>query len=79
MMIDEIKQALYKADLTLQPNILLVNPSDAKAIKDAVPEIEEKIVLKESEFVEQGKAYVIDRRRWDEWANGLIYTWSGLE
>ena len=78
-MIDEIKKALYKADLTLRPNFLLVNPSDAEAIKDAVPEIDEKIVLKESEFVEQGKAYVIDRRRWDEWANGLIYTWSGLE
>lgn len=79
MTIDEIKQALHKADLTLRPNILFVNPSDAKAIKAAVPEIDEKIVIKESEFVEQGKAYVIDRRKWDEWANNLIYTWSGLE
>lgn len=79
MTIDEIKQALNKADLILRPNIIFVNPSDTKAIKDAFPEIEEKIVLKESERVEKGKAYVIDRRRWDEWANGLIYTWSGLE
>ncbi len=79
MTIDEIKQALHKADLTLRPNILFVNPSDAKAIKDAFPEIDEKIVLKESEHIEKGKAYVIDRRRWDELANGIIYTWSGLE
>lgn len=75
MTIDEIKQALHKADLTLRPNIIFVNPSDAKTIKDAFPEIDEKIVLKESDLVEQGKAYVIDRRRWDEWAKSLIYTW----
>lgn len=78
MTIDEIKQALHKADLTLRPNILFVNPADAKAIKDAVPEIDEKIVLKESDLVEKGKAYVIDRRKWDEWANAFIYTWSGF-
>lgn len=79
MTIDEIKQALYKADLTLRPDIIFVNPSDAKAIRDAFPEIEEKIVLKESELIEKGKGYLIDRIKWDEWANGLIYTWSGLE
>lgn len=79
MTIDEIKQALYKADLTLRPDIIFVNPSDAKAIKDAFPEIEEKLVLKESELIEKGKGYLIDRRKYEEWANGLIYTWSGLE
>lgn len=79
MTIDEIKQALYKADLTLRPDIIFVNPSDAKAIKDAFPEIEEKLVLKESELIEKGKGYLIDRRKYEEWANGLIYKWSGLE
>ena len=77
MTIDEIKQALHKADLILRPNIIFVNPSDAQPIKDAVPEIDEKIVIKESEFVERGKAYVMDRRKWDEWANnGFCYTWE---
>lgn len=79
MTIDEIKKALHKADLTLRPNIIFVNPLDAKAIKAAVPEIDEKIVLKESEVIEKGKGYVIDRRKWDEWANSLVYTWPGLE
>lgn len=79
MKIDEIKQALHKADLTLRPDIIFVNPSDAKAIKDAFPEIEERAVLKESELIEKGKGYVIDRRKWDEWAKSLIYTWPGLE
>lgn len=83
MTIEEIKQALHKADLALRPNIVFVNPSDAKTIKDALPEIDKKIVIKETEFVEQGKAYVIDRRKWDEWDkwanNDFGYTWSELE
>ncbi len=79
MTIDEIKQALHKADLELRPNIIFVNPLDAKTIKDAFPEIDEKIVLIESELIEKGKAYEIDRRKWDEWAKSLIYTWPRLE
>lgn len=69
MTIEEIKRELHKADLALRPNIVFVNPSDAKTIKDAFPEIDKEIVIEETEFVEQGKAYVIDRRKWDEWAN----------
>ena len=80
MTIEEIKQALHKADLSLRPNIVFVNPSDAKAIREALPEIDKNIVIKETEFVEQGKAYVIDRRKWDKWANNDFgYTWPGLE
>ena len=67
MTIDEIRQVLNKADLMLRPNILFVNPSDAKAIRDAIPKIEEKIVLKESEFIEQGKAYLMNRSQFDEY------------
>lgn len=80
MTVEEIKRALHKADLALRPNIVFVNPSDAKTIKDAVPEIDKKIVIKDTEFIEQGKAYVIDRRKWDKWANNDFgYTWSELE
>lgn len=63
---DKIIQAIRKADLTLRPSVLFVNPLDAKAIKDAIPKIEEKIVLKESEFIEQGKAYLMNRSQLDE-------------
>lgn len=77
MSVEEIKRALHKADLALRPNIVFVNPADAKTIKDAVPEIDKKIVIKETEFVEQGKAYVIDRRKWAN--NDFGYTWSELE
>lgn len=73
MTIEEIKQAIHKADLTLRPNILLVNPSDAKIIKDTIPEIDKKVVIKESEFVEQGKIYVMDRKEWEN--NVFGYAW----
>ena len=80
MTIDEIKQALYKADLALRPNIVFVNPSDAKTIKDALPEIEKTIVIQETEAMESGKAAVMNRETLEKWANNDFgYTWSELE
>lgn len=55
MTIDEIKQALHKADLTLRPWIVFANPSDAKAIKEVLPRIEEKIIIQETEAIEREK------------------------
>ena len=80
MMIEEIKRALHKADLALRPNIVFVNPKDAKTIKDAFPEIEETIVIQETKAIESGKAAVINREKLEKWANNDFgYTWSELE
>lgn len=67
MTTDEIVRAIHKADLALRPSIIFVNPLDAKAIRNAIPKIEEKIVFKESEFVEQGKVYLMNRSQLDEY------------
>ena len=72
MTIDEIKQALYKADLALRPNIVFVNPSDAKTIKDALPEIEKTIVIQETEAIESGKAIAIEREKLEVWTYGNV-------
>lgn len=72
MTIGEIKQAIYKADLTLRPNILFVNPLDAKAIKNAIPDIDKIFALKESEFIEKGKVYLFDRRKWEDWTKQTV-------
>lgn len=78
--IEKIKQALHKADLALRPNIVFVNPSDAKTIKDALPEIEKSIVIQETEAMKSGKAVVMNRGRLEKWANNDFgYTWSELE
>lgn len=80
MSIEEIKQTIHKADLALRPNIVFVNPSDAKTIKDALPEIEKTIVIQETETIESGKAVVMEREKLEKWANNDFgYTWSELE
>ena len=72
MTIEEIKQALHKADLALRPYIVYVNPSDAKAIKEALPEIEKTIVIQETDAIESGKAIAIDREKLEAWTYGNV-------
>lgn len=78
--IEEIKRALHKADLALRPIIVFVNPSDAKTIKDALPEIEKTIVIQKTEAMESGNVAVMKRETLEKWANNDFgYTWSELE
>ena len=70
MTIEEIKRALHEADLALRPNIIFVNPSDAKVIKEALPEIEKTIVIQETEAIKSGKAIVIEREKLEAWSYG---------
>ena len=69
MTIEEIERAIHKADLALRPNIVFVNPSDAKIIKDALPDIEKTIVIQETEAMESGKAAVMNRETLEKWTN----------
>lgn len=70
MSIEEIKQAIHKADLQLRPWIVFANPIDAKAIKEALPRIEEEVVIQETESIECGKAIAIERKKLEEWSYG---------
>lgn len=80
MSIEEIKRALYKADLALRPKIVFMNPLDAKTIKDTFPEIEKTIVIQETEALESGMSVAMDRKDLEKWANNDFgYTWSELE
>lgn len=67
MTINEIKQALHKVDLTLRPWVVFANPSDAKVIKEALPRIEEKIIIQETEAIESGKVIAIEREKLETW------------
>ena len=70
--IEEIKQAIHKADLQLRPWIVFASPSDAKAIKEALPRIEEEIVIQETEAIENGKAIAIEREKLEAWTYGNV-------
>lgn len=78
MTIDEIKQALHKADLTLRPWIVFASPSDAKVIKEALPRIEEEIIIQETEAIESGKAIAIKREKFEDWMP-LPTPWKGAD
>lgn len=68
--IGEIKQALHKADLALRPWIVFASPSDAKAIREALPRIEEEVVIQETEAIESGKAIAIEREKLERLTDG---------
>jgi len=72
MTIDEIKHAIHKADLQLRPWIVFANPTDAKAIKEALPRIEEEVIIQETEAIESGKAIAIEREKLEAWTYGKI-------
>ena len=72
MTFEEIKQAIHKADLTLRPWIVFASPSDAKAIREALPRIEEEVVIKETEAIESGKAIAIEREKLEVWTYGSV-------
>lgn len=77
---DDILQAVHKLDLLKRPWIVFAHPNDAKAIKEALPRIEEEVVIEETESVEQGKAVAVKREEFEKWANNDFgYTWSELE
>lgn len=95
MTIDEIKQAIHKADLMLCPYILAVNPSEEDKFKQALKdtEYENMVIVQPDSAVEMGKAFIIDRKKLEDsalpkidfncdkpWAhNRFSYIWSGLE
>ena len=72
MTIEEIKQALHKADLQLRPWIVFASPSDAKAIREALPMIEEEVVIQETDAIESGKAIAIERKKLEAWTYGNV-------
>lgn len=78
MTIDEIKQAFHKADLMLRHWIVFASPSDAKTIKEALPRIEEEVIIQETEAIESGKAIAIEREKLEEWMP-LPEPWRGEE
>lgn len=60
-----LKQMLHNVDLATKPYMLIINPSDKKTVLKSVPDLEERYVVVDSDFVESGKLYVIDRKKFE--------------
>lgn len=72
MSINEIKQVIYEADKKIRHLVVFASPLTVKAIKEALPSIEEKIVIQETEYVKDGKAVVVERETFEKWENNVF-------
>jgi hypothetical protein len=59
--IDYIKKYMHETDLAKRPYIIFLHPDDAKVIKDSLPEIEDKVIIKTTAQVEKGKGICVKR------------------
>lgn len=66
--IDDLKQIIHKWDLIKCPQIAIAQPSVIKTLKEQIPDIEEKIVLKEADYVDPDKIIVIERAELEKWS-----------
>ena len=71
MTIEDIKEAIRKADLLNRPYIVYGNSKTIDAIKSALPRIEEEVVLEVVDFLEDGKTYAIKRQDLEKWYSGI--------
>ena len=63
----DIEYLLKKADLALRPQALFINPSDRSLIIEGIPDIEDKLKIYESDIIEKGTAYLMDRGYLDDY------------
>lgn len=59
--IETIKEKLLEIDLYLRPQALIINPADEKIIREAIPDIEEKVLIRSAGVIPPGTAYLIPR------------------
>lgn len=69
MSIGEIKQVIYEADKKIRNLVMFASPSMVKSIKEALPSIEEKILIQETEWVKDGQVVVVERETFEKWVN----------
>ncbi|MBR3360030.1 MAG: hypothetical protein IKG39_01695 [Lachnospiraceae bacterium] len=67
---NDIKKAIHQADLTIRPKIMFLHPEDKKQITEQMPDIEKKIVIEESAFIDRGQGIIMDRKELEQWRLG---------
>lgn len=58
----DISELIKAADLALRSQALVINPSDKAFILEAMPEIEERFKIYESDIVRKGEFFLMDRK-----------------
>lgn len=63
----EIKHTLERLDLKIRPKALVINPADRNLLIEAIPDLEERVKIYESNIVIKGTAYLMDREYIEKW------------
>lgn len=60
---EEFKYCIHKMDLAIRPYALYINPDDSVNLLSFQPDLSNRVLIVQSELVEKGKAYLIDRKQ----------------
>ena len=58
-----VEELIHKADLAIRPYALYLNPDDLANLLPFQPDLSNRVLIVQSELVEKGKAYLIDRKQ----------------
>lgn len=61
--VEELKYHIHKMDLAIRPYALYLNPDDSVNLLSFQPDLSNRVLIVQSELVEKGKAYLIDRKQ----------------
>ena len=61
--VEELKYQIHKMDLAIRPYALYLNPDDSVNLLSFQPDLSNRVLIVQSELVEKGKAYLIDRKQ----------------
>lgn len=57
----DVENTARKLDYITRPYYLCINPLDENKLREEIPDIDKKFVLRISDLVEQGKCYLVKR------------------
>ena len=61
MTFEELKQAIEEIDIKMRPVALYINPEDEKALREHIPDLEYRVLIVPTQFIDPGKALLINR------------------
>lgn len=61
MTFKELKQAIEEIDIKMRPLVLYINPQDNKKLRECIPDLEHRVLIISTPFVDPDKALLINR------------------
>ena len=64
---EDLLDCINRMDMALRPNIIFVHPLTKDKLYKAIPDIEDIVVINETEFIEAGKIIMMSRSELERW------------